>query len=61
VPEVPDLVLDTVHTSAADNALAILDLLEARGFLARREVDAVRGGDEATLDELDDLANEGTE
>jgi adenylylsulfate kinase-like enzyme len=34
VPEVPDLILDTVHTSAADNALAILDLLETRGFLA---------------------------
>jgi adenylylsulfate kinase-like enzyme len=67
VPEVPDLVLDTAHTSAADNALAILDLLETRGFLARREVGAVRGADEtpaaaaATHDELDDPANEGTE
>ena len=66
-PEVPDLVLDTMHTSPADNALAILDLLETRGFLVRREVDAVRDGDEASVsaaathDELDDVANEGTE
>jgi sulfate adenylyltransferase len=64
VPEMPDLVLDTTHTSPGDNALAILDLLETRGFLSHREVDAARGGDEAsaaaaeTHDELDDVADE---
>ena len=67
VPEMPDLVLDTTHTSPADNAIAILDLLETRGFLARREVDAVRGVDEAPAEaaaahaEPDDLADEGNE
>ena len=65
-PEVPDLVIETTQTSPADNALAILALLETRGFLAGREVGAVGGGDEVpgvtatSHGDTDDVPNAGT-
>ena len=66
-PEVPDLVIETTQTSPADNALAILALLETRGFLAGREVGAAGDGDEVSgvtatsHGDTDDVPNAGTE
>jgi adenylylsulfate kinase-like enzyme len=66
VPNCPDLVLGPALASPADNALTILELLEERGFLARREDDPASGGDQASsavaasYDDVDEVPNEGT-
>ena len=64
-PEMPDLVLDTTQTSPKDNALAILALLETRGYLTRREADVAGSGEASgvvvtTHAETDDVPNVGT-